>query len=662
MARTFTIKDSSTTLNLIDPSAPGIIAQRGGFGTRQYEPAIVDKAKSIEDLVIPERWKLYTIGTTHANMVTEARELIELLRNAWRYWNEEDFKDPVYITQQVTGESAARYALVYTSEIMDPDYFDIDAELNYILNQGVVIGRLPWTSTIPGTLPTAITQESVNGPTSTGTKKPIVNEISDLTLTHLYNYDANLTAFSSNFYNTASFTLWEVSGSTPAAGDCIYFGCSTQRAIHNLVFNIGTPANANASISLQYYNGSWTNITYGDDWSLYVDAYNWGIMFSVAGEWWLNISPPEDAIATTINGVNAYWYRLVLNSVTSWTTSPTHTSVVPWNFVKNYIQVSNARILGDAPPITSLRLWAPYSGDQNPSMASLTQIIMGLKSDPGTFDSHINLNGNGVPSGWAETLGTDASALTTPEGPRGEAVAVDFAGDETLTNRVALTGTGKLADWKGRYRAFIRAQQIGGAAGDISLRLRSFIDASNVYSPQWDTPIVALKTMDEGPELVSLGELKVPFIDYAKADTFTNANLIFNIQAKRDTGAGTLRLYDLILIPADEWTSTLYALIADTTNAPEALRSSNVIEDDGGIIANRTIKYFDDAGTLYPAQEWGRGGIPLKLPIATEFRIYFLMVHKPLGGAWSDNYLMSYPGTMLKAQIYSVPYYLGLTG
>jgi len=228
--------------------------------------------------------------------------------------------------------------------------------------------------------------------------------------------------------------------------------------------------------------------------------------------------------------------------------------------------------------------------------------------------------------------------------------------------RNRLTGTGSLAVWKGRYKAYLRVAQLGGAAGDVSVRLRAYIDSTSVYAPQWDTPIIALKTFDEGSELISLGEIKLPLIDYAQADVFTNANLIFDIEAKRDTGAGTILFYDLILIPADEWTTTLYAMIADTTNAPEAFRTNTVIEDDGGILTNRTIKYQNDGGVLYPSQEWGRGGIPIKLPLETAFRIYFLMVHKPLAGAWSDNYLMSYPGAFLKFQLFTQPYYLGLRG
>ena len=665
MARTFTIKDSNTTINLINTAAAGIIPEAGGFGTHKLIAHQVDEARSIEDLLTVERWKMVTKGSSFANMTTQSRELINLLRNAWRYWNDEDHKDPVYLTSQSTSEASARYALVYQSpEITDPDYFDIDAELNFLLSQGVSIARLPWQGSIPGTLPTAVTLENADGPIGTQTIKPVANELTDLTITHIYNYDVSVTTFGSNLYNSTAWDLFEVSGSTPAAGDMCYIGCDTDRAFKNLLLNIGTAGVYDASIELEYYNGSaWTTLTYGDEFTVWPKGSpNAGDVFDSTGEWWINIAPPTASVAVAINGVTAYWYRFRINTLVSWTTSPAVATYAAWNFKKNYIDISNARILGDAPPVASMRLWAPGGGDENPGMPSLTHVYMGIKSSPGNFESHLNLNAEGAPSGWARSNLTDTGGLVAAEGPRGECVHCTFATDETLVSRVRLTGTARLGDWKGRYRAFIRAQQIGGAAGDTSIRLRTYIDASDDFSPKWDTPVFELLTADEGPELISLGDIKIPFIDYAQADVFTNANLIFEVQAKRDAGAGTLRLYDLILIPADEWTSTLYALIADTTNAPSALRTNNVVEDDGGVLINRTIKYIDDAGVLYPAAEWGRGGIPIKLPLETAFRIYFLMAHKPLAGAWSDNYLMSYPGAFLKFQLFTQPYYLGLRG
>ena len=60
------------------------------------------------------------------------------------------------------------------------------------------------------------------------------------------------------------------------------------------------------------------------------------------------------------------------------------------------------------------------------------------------------------PAGWGITNGTDAASVADTEAPGGSHCAVDFAGDTTMVTRLTLTGTNKLADWRGECFAVSR--------------------------------------------------------------------------------------------------------------------------------------------------------------------------------------------------------------
>ena len=87
MARTFTISDADSefgSVNLIDfTSTAAIGAQRGGFGRTAFNPGMTDLARSREDQVIVERWRVNVRGSSQDNAASQMQTLIRLLRKAW---------------------------------------------------------------------------------------------------------------------------------------------------------------------------------------------------------------------------------------------------------------------------------------------------------------------------------------------------------------------------------------------------------------------------------------------------------------------------------------------------------------------------------------------------------------------------------------------------
>jgi len=314
-----------------------------------------------------------------------------------------------------------------------------------------------------------------------------------------------------------------------------------------------------------------------------------------------------------------------------------------------------------------LRLRTPSGGSDTVNFASASRILIGAKENPGTFVMSLNAALDN-PAGWAITNVTDASSVADTEAPGGSHCAVDFAGDSTMVCRLRLTGTNKLADWLGEYRAMLRCQQIGGDAGDISVMLRVLIGSTDVYAPKFETKIIALEGVALGHEQVALstnepgGTVKVPWLDTKSVDNFANTNIYFEVLASRAAGAATLRIYGLDLLPVDEWAVELDDPLGDKTYGNTALRGNNGIDIDAGLIADRTGKFINALAAPVPVETWTRGGPPPQLNPETQHKLYFVNMHYPAGGTWGTGPLIVTPGMHLTAEVYAHNQYYALRG
>ncbi len=665
MARTFNITDGTTTINLINTSATGIIASRGGFGRSKFAPHQYDEARGIEEYLFVDRWALNVAGSDHDDLASKTQDLIMLLRKAYQYHTDPKEKTPVYITQQTTGETGARYSLVYQSpEISAPDYFDLDFEVNDLMeNYGVNIARFIWRNNIPGNLPTAETLTETDGPASP-TKVHVSNHRDDLDITSIFvaDWDSG-PAYSTDHAGATSWSLFPAGG--VASSDSLFIGSSDGPLKHVVLPKLSTAAAITTStLTLYYYNGSWTALSLGSDYTIFPKSTWEDCLEQTSDDIVCNINVPSDIATTAINGVTAYWYLLKeAHATPSWGTVPVASaSDAAYAQRTPAIEVSSDAINGDTFPYACMRLYAPAGGDENEGFANISRVVIGAKRDYGTFVSRLNAGGNDNSTDWTVTQGTDATATTDAQAPGEAACYVSFATTETADKRVSFTGDGRLDDWKGEYRVFVTAQQIGGSASDIGLFLRTYIHETNTYSPKYDTAEVYTQGADQGAEVFDLGLLKLPFGETADTDDLTDADIIFEIHAERISGSATLRIYELVLIPVDEWSCELDDPVTDTVNGTSALRGNGVIDVDGGVLANRTLKYLKSGSYLYPSDTWGRGGPPLKVEPGKKTRLYFLMMHYPDGGTWGTGPFISSIGCHLAFELYTHDCFMGLRG
>jgi len=663
MAQTLNITDNNgRTVSLLNASGFRL-AEGGGFHA-PFAPHKLHAAASIEDQIFVERYMAHLSASSHDNAAVQTQALIDLLIDAWRFWNDPRYKTPILMTAKTDNETDTRYALVYNSpDLAYPDFYDNPFRYHdFMPNFGIGIARFAWQDAIPGVIGSAKTLTASDGPASP-TEVHIANFRDDEDVDTIFVDDGGV--FSANRAGTAAFDLYPT---TAVAGDALYIGSAVPWK--HIMFQIGTAGVYSANIFFEYWNGSaWTQLTAGTDYTLYPEA-NVGIVsqspFDIAGIWAFSFFPRANWAATTVNGASKYWMRARVDAVTSWTTTPSNATAEPYSQRKPHIDLPAAAFQGDVHPQLLLRLRAPSGGNENEGKANLSRIILGAKSRNLTnFASHINAGGDDNPAAWTVAYGTDAASEASTKGPGGKRASVSFATDATLVSRVQYTGDDLLDDYVGLYRIFGRVEQVGGAAGDCSVKLRILIGSTNVYAPKYDTPEIDLVGADVGQELVEFhngqgGPIAIPFGEKYNADSLGAIDLIFQIHAARATGAAVLKIYDLILIPVDEWSATLDDPISDSTNGNSALRGGTGLDLDGGLVDYRLVKFINAGATPVLAENWILDGRPLRLEPATQYRLYFLLAHYPT--TWGQPPLDGALGMHLTAQVYGASRFLALRG
>jgi hypothetical protein len=668
MTRQFDIISPTKTISLIDTGDEGIIAERGGFGQVKLFPHQFDEGRDIDDLLVVERWKLNIRAYTHNEIASRSRDLMEVLREAWKYHQNPRDTQPVYIRQQTTDESNPRYALVYKSpDVSNPDFFSPPFDPgNLIEGSAVSVARFAWEDGVPGDIPaTALVLDTApdGGPAS-----PLIVPISNTedgvgALTHVYRDDGGV--FSSNLVATSAHDYFPAA---PAVTDAYYIG-STNEPMTSVVLNVGTIFAGTALVGVwEYYNGAWVTLPVGTN-LMASRSPDW---FNYLGEHILGLHM-EDWTQTTINTVNAWWIRYRLTTVTAVSTVPANSSFIPYVCGHNYISIPSAGIRGDISPQILMSIVAPWSAiTANPDLATINKIIVGAKSrNLDNFVSVINLNDVAV-GGWTHTNGTDAAIVDTgdSEGSKNRYTNVTFAGTESLDMRLRMTlAAPGIKYYQGEYKMFLRCQQIGGAVGDCTVGVKTRLWANTDLFPQVGSGYKALRAIDAGPEIVDLGTIQIPFAPQAgdlNDSTFLNGPLYFEVEASVVSGsAGVLRLYDIILIPIDEWTAEYVDPLDDLTYGSSALRRFGGLLDDSGIIYNGTWRWQNNSGLYYPwgiRERWIRGGKPPMLdPVRGQTRWYFLLMHHDQSGWGTPPYFAEW-GMSVMVQLYTRNRYLFLRG
>jgi hypothetical protein len=377
----------------------------------------------------------------------------------------------------------------------------------------------------------------------------IANKQTNAALTHIYRFDAAALMAPGNMIAETDFDFFPA---VPANPDTIYFGVNNAAdpgPFCSLVFNIGSPQDGNLDLIWQYHNGAgYQPLTVQDNTD--ANGAMTGEPFDSGGVNTVHWEPPSDWVTRTINGVTGYWVRVLVNATTG-VTNVTQQDDAIYTVIWGSYQVDGGDVEGDIPAVSQSVLENVSSG--NAGDFHSWRLIAGLRSDVRgeSFSAYINLADRGNQSGVTVSVTGSSAFLTYVFAPTGRVVHYNpGAAIEALGYEARVLLNAALAEqYFGIYHAYMRVNQVSGISGDFTAQLR--IDAGTAFV----TDEVDVLSVASGiaPAVVDFGQIRLPGLTApATGDQLESLYIDIWLSHTR-AAAGNLYLYDLILIPVDEW-------------------------------------------------------------------------------------------------------------
>lgn len=386
-------------------------------------------------------------------------------------------------------------------------------------------------------------------------------------INNIFVYDASAANYSANI----------LAGGFPAAlfpnpagvGDILYIG-ATGGPFASVLFDVLT-ANTALTLVWEYWNGAaWVGALNTDDRTS---------NFTITGLNSVGFQPPSAWATVAVNGVTAYWTRVRVTVVGAGNVPTVNDG--PFAIQDPWIEIDETRLDGDIQAILQQKL---YNLTGVPSVPYYTnRIIAGSRFvDRGTsFISHINLTNAGVPAVGNESsinISIDVTRITggvtDAQAPAGTRMLFTSA-IESLTSRVVVVPV-TANDYQGSFRVFLRCQQTNGSINQVFTQLRMTIGSDTIYTSN-PVYVGALNTYT----LLDFGKITVAPRNLAPGEAF--GDLRFNLYFGSTANGTLVRLYDLILIPVDEWagdfsnaggaTNTYYAKLDSIEQPKVTLRA-----------------------------------------------------------------------------------------
>jgi len=572
------IGTTTDRINLLDEN--GILLKdwvpvEGGHDSNYVESSLGDYGQviSYRETDVDEKFVLTIKRSNQDDVIRMGQDLRRMLRTALNYWTDSWREDFVYIAARAAGETNTRYAIVKDGQIpKDNNPFAIPFALCApVMNDfELFVTRGPWGDDIPdtGTKTELSAVETYDGrnlgntdenqirdPTTGEGAVYVANHWKTANLTDIYWYDDNLTAFSGNLMDEDPTAPFDLLPAVPAANDYVAFGIDTtiddSGPFSSLVFDIATAITGVTAGRWEYWNGAWHAFAGSEIQDCTnEDGLMGGVAFDTLGVKSVNWIPQSDWVTTAVNGVTGYWVRYLIVTAAG-ATSPEQQNRLIYSISWPYTEIQSTEILGDIVAKAKIRLREQY--EAGPAIDEISEIIMGLRSTARGVDFRSYLNcadEQEAPGITVAVVGVGAFAndVKTPTGrkvtatnPAAAAAVVNFNISDAYTPA-----------YHGTFRCFIRCDVTTGGAGDVSLQVVSKFGGKSSATCQTDyIPILDLSNF----AVVDMG--RVQFIPPEQFRPDEPGTLTITIGV---WGAGTIvDLFDLILIPVDEWAVHIHA-------------------------------------------------------------------------------------------------------
>lgn len=380
----------------------------------------------------------------------------------------------------------------------------------------------------------------------------IGNKQNKANITHIKVLDASGPTYT-DIFPISSFPQ-NLLPATPALNDILYVGSDTTNfadagPFDSLVFDLVPITLTNTyTINAEYWNGAWTTLNLTDN------TTSGTFRFSQAGVNSMHWEPPSDWTTTTIDGVTAYWVRFHLAALTGSITPPKQQNRDIYAINNSYVEVDDSNVEGDISALARTRLTIQSDPYQGPVTFFSNRVICGLRkvSRGADFQAYINLSDEQTIPGIVVTTSGTFTALNAA--PTGRYIA--FTSTSTTFTTAATVTFDKtiIRQFYGTFHLFLRGYQQAGSGDEISARAQITTGSGGV---SLTTEQANFKQVTDSFELIDLGEISIPPTGLLKTSEVGDQATII-IQLKKTSTNRTIRLFDIILIPVDEWAGDFY--------------------------------------------------------------------------------------------------------
>lgn len=457
----------------------------------------------------------------------------------------------------------------------------------------------------------------------------VANKHNRAQITDIYHYDASTGLFSTNLQGAA--LPYALLPATPAVGDIAYFGIDTSLTdsgpFCSLVFDIGTAIADVTTAVWEYYNGAWVALTIQD--STNAAGLMTGTAFDTTGVSAAAWVTPSDWVTVAINGITGYWIRLRVTAIGAAPTPPTQQNRNIYTVVVPSIDIDEAQCNGDIPVI--LRLQAENWSDGTTVSRESNRIIYGSRSvSRGSgFQAYLNASDEQNGTGITITPGPDAAFSTNVTAPTGRTVVISNVPAAWTNELFWIISSAYTHNYHGEFRVFVRAHHTSGGAGTVKMKL--YVSWAGSYT---SSQVVFDSTGDW--QILDFGKLNLPIGNFPQNQDNYDSYLALMTYGNN---AADIEIYDLVLIPTDEYAGDIVMSPSDPAKKlgfrGSALHSELDIgvvpfpnRPDYGALRLSSGAYYAECLIISPS--------PISLQSRADQRMYFLQTRYPSTTIYSN--------------------------
>lgn len=342
----------------------------------------------------------------------------------------------------------------------------------------------------------------------------------------------------------------------PAVDDAIYFGIDEtlidEGVFGGLAFDLSEIA-LDITIVWENLAVGWTAMIVRDNTNGFIVPGITTVHWRQSGNAWTK---------ATIDGITGFWVRARVSAIGASPSPPTQQTRNIYAFNLGYIEADS--VLGDIDAIVEIEAANVSSLPDGDTNLKDNRAIIGLRSIARgeNFSAYLNASDQQVPIGLAVGVGVSTTFANRVNSPTGRSIFYNPVGAEAMADRATFTLETTLArDYYGEFRAFLRGRQTFGSVGDITFRLQVTTGSGGVVG---SGNIVSFASTAIDNQLVDLGRVSLPVSTlFLSSEVPDQTTLV--IQAASVSAGPDIDIYDIVLVPIDEWSVDALSKDSDVT-------------------------------------------------------------------------------------------------